>query len=644
MASFGTWHHIPFMSETLAPATDHLFLSFQAAVAGRYSLERELGRGGMGVVYLAREVRLDRPVAIKLLPPELAAQERLRDRFLREARTAARLSHPYIVPIHAVDEIGDFVFFVMAYVDGETLAQRVASRGSLTPADATRIVREVAWALAYAHAQGVVHRDIKPANILLERGTERSMVADFGIARQTHAAGETMVGELLGTPEYMSPEQASGEAVDGRSDLYSLGLVGFFALTGQPPFVGSSAQTVLAQQITKPAPPVASVTAGIPSTLARVIDQCLEKDPTRRPATGEALADALVPPREQSTEVPVPIRVFLDRRRMAAMFPPAAALIPMGVGLLIEALRTGGALDKLIGGSVLVVAGLSLPFVILLTRLRSVLKRGYRTDDIAVALRTMRVRQREEFLYEFGQKKSLRERLVRLASIGLFVGAGAAVVAMIAGGPRDSLIPVTFMAAYAGVIASAFAARWRRLRDGAGSFWARMWQGKFGRVLARATAVKPNERAIPANRPTELAIAMSAESLFASFPKDVRESLGDVPNMLRTLEAHAQAARARIDEVDATIAEAQHTARVGASEARQAELIADLRTERTKADDRLAEVVTALENVRLDLLRLHAGTRTAQGITQDLEAARALGEDADRLIAGVREAEATLKR
>src|SRR4051812_25597995 len=144
---------------------DPLFLAFQEAVAGRYSLERELGRGGMGVVYLAREVRLDRPVAIKLLPPELAAHANLRDRFTREARTAARLSHPYIVPIHAVDEIGGFVFYVMAYVDGETLGQRVQHRGALPAQEVTRILREVAWALAYAHAQGVVHRDIKPANI-----------------------------------------------------------------------------------------------------------------------------------------------------------------------------------------------------------------------------------------------------------------------------------------------------------------------------------------------------------------------------------------------------------------------------------------------------------------------------------------------
>src|SRR6266567_952309 len=197
-------------------APDRLFLDFQGAVAGRYSLERERGRGGMGVVYLAREVRLDRPVAIKLLPPEFAAQETLRDRFLREARTAARLSHPYIVPIHSVDEIGGFVFYVMAYVEGETLAQRVAARGAVPPHEATRVLREVAWALAYAHAQGVVHRDVKPANILLERGTERAMVTDFGIARLTRTSGETAVGELLGTPEYMRPEQAGGDEVDGR--------------------------------------------------------------------------------------------------------------------------------------------------------------------------------------------------------------------------------------------------------------------------------------------------------------------------------------------------------------------------------------------------------------------------------------------
>ncbi len=224
----------------MSEALDSVFVGFQQALAGRYSLERELGRGGMGIVYLAREVRLDRLVAIKLLPPHLAAHAPLRERFLREARTAARLSQPNIVQIFSVDEVGGFVFFVMAYVNGETLAHRVATRGALAPAEAARILREVAWALAYAHAQGVVHRDVKPENILLEQGMGRALVADFGIARLAHASGKTGVGEVLGTPEFMSPEQIAGESVDGRSDLYSLGAVGYYALSGRPPFEGGA--------------------------------------------------------------------------------------------------------------------------------------------------------------------------------------------------------------------------------------------------------------------------------------------------------------------------------------------------------------------------------------------------------------------
>src|SRR6476660_1305059 len=158
------------------------FLELQAALAGEYSLQRELGRGGMGIVYLARDVQLDRDVAIKVLPTHMARSAESRERFLREARTAAGLSHPNIVPIHRVGEAGGFVFFVMSYVEGETLGERLRSKGPLPPADTMRIMREVAWALAYAHGRGIVHRDVKPDNILLEAATGRALVTDFGIA------------------------------------------------------------------------------------------------------------------------------------------------------------------------------------------------------------------------------------------------------------------------------------------------------------------------------------------------------------------------------------------------------------------------------------------------------------------------------
>src|SRR2546425_2321528 len=196
------------------------------ALAGRYVLERRLGRGGMGVVFLARELLLERQVAIKLLPPLKAADPRARRRFLGEARTVARLSHPNIVPVFAVDESPDAVFFVMAYVEGQTLGQRIRDQGMLTPEEGARLLREVARALAHAHERGVVHRDVKPDNILLDAATGRALVFDFGIARVGGDGGSTgSGGGVGGTADYMSREQASGLGVDARGDLYSLGVV-----------------------------------------------------------------------------------------------------------------------------------------------------------------------------------------------------------------------------------------------------------------------------------------------------------------------------------------------------------------------------------------------------------------------------------
>jgi hypothetical protein len=232
-------------------------------------------------------------VALKVLPPALAEQPQTRERFLREARMAAQLSHPNIVPVHRADDIGGFAFFAMGFVDGDTLGERIRDRGCLPPADVVRILREVAWALAYAHARSIVHRDVKPENILLERGSGRAIVTDFGIARADFNPSLTQDGYVLGTVHYMSPEQSSGERLDGRSDLYSLGCVGFLALSGQLPFEGLAPQGILVAHATKEPPPLRSVAPQVPAALASVIDRCLRKAPAERYATGEELAEAL---------------------------------------------------------------------------------------------------------------------------------------------------------------------------------------------------------------------------------------------------------------------------------------------------------------------------------------------------------------
>jgi serine/threonine protein kinase len=228
-------------------ASDEL-TSLTAALAGQYEVEREIGRGGMGVVYLARDLRLDRMVAIKTLPAALADDAIVRERFLREARTAARLSHPNIVPIHRADEINGQVFFVMGFIDGLSLAGKLES-GPLSPRDAVPILRDVAAALGYAHRHGVVHRDVKTENILLDTITGRTMVTDFGIARVAAAAPLTSTGQVLGTVYYLSPEQVADTEVDARSDIYALGVVGFVMLSGQFPFDGTAASAVLISHV-----------------------------------------------------------------------------------------------------------------------------------------------------------------------------------------------------------------------------------------------------------------------------------------------------------------------------------------------------------------------------------------------------------
>jgi eukaryotic-like serine/threonine-protein kinase len=267
------------------------------ALGDAYTIEGEVGRGGMGVVYRARDERLQRRVAIKVLPPELAFQKDIRERFTREAQTAARLSHPNIVPIHSVGEGAGLVYFVMGYVDGESVAARIRRRGKLPIEEARRIMKEAADALSAAHALSIIHRDIKPDNILLEGTRGRVMVTDFGIAKalsSTSGATLTGAGVAIGTPAFMSPEQAAGERdIDGRSDVYSLGIVSFQMLTGELPFSAPTVAGILMKQITEPAPDIRTRRSDVPEDLALAVSRCLEKDPENRWPSADALRRSL---------------------------------------------------------------------------------------------------------------------------------------------------------------------------------------------------------------------------------------------------------------------------------------------------------------------------------------------------------------
>jgi len=266
------------------------------ALGDAYTIEGEIGRGGMGVVYRARDERLKRPVAIKVLPPDLAFRTDIRQRFLREAETAARLSHPNIVPIHTVGDKNDLVYFVMGLVDGESLAVRLKRRGRLSMDEARRVMKEAADALSAAHQQGVIHRDVKPDNILLDGTRGRVMVTDFGIAKALSSEGGTLTeaGVAIGTPAFMSPEQAAGDReIDGRSDLYSLGVVGYQMITGELPFQAPSVPALLMKQITERPTPIDRKRPETPVELSQIVMRCLEKDPDDRWPTADALRRAL---------------------------------------------------------------------------------------------------------------------------------------------------------------------------------------------------------------------------------------------------------------------------------------------------------------------------------------------------------------
>jgi serine/threonine-protein kinase len=616
------------------------FLELQAALAGEYSLQRELGRGGMGIVYLARDVHLDRDVAIKVLPSHLASSEASRERFLREARTAAGLSHPHIVPIHRVGEADGFVFFVMSYVEGETLGERLRTRGPFSPADATRVLREVAWALAYAHGRGIVHRDVKPDNILLEAGTGRALVTDFGIA---HGGAKSMTttdpGKIVGTAHFMSPEQGANESVDGRSDIYSLGVVGFLAVSGRLPFEATSLPALLVRQATEAAPSVARVAPGLPQTLAAAIDRCLARNPNDRFADGEALAAALAPTPEVRPALPPTLRAWLGARN-PLLVPYMGWAGGFGTLTLVNLLVwLAGRRPAGFGDIVLLGAITSAPLLPIvgfhLNQARKQFRAGHTLADLRTALEVGR-RERAETEAAAHEDREPRSHLaLRVATVASGTWLATTFVLLASGAIHENRTPLLWLftpvltTLVLGALSNALDVQFipSKLRE----WWQtgireRLWKSRAGEWLARRLGAPERSQAVGPGvfRPTEAALGVAASELFAALPKAYREQLAELPTMVAALEARAAEARAEIEML----------AQLGQSGNDDAGV---LKARREAASAHLTESVAALETIRLDLLRLHAGATDLAPLTTLIDAARVLGDDVKRLADAQRE-------
>ena len=571
--------------------------ALQQAVAGHFAIEREVGRGGMGIVFLARDLTLDRPVAIKLLAPPLAAEPSIRSRFLNEARTAARLSHPNIVPVHAVEDRDGLVFIILAYVDGETLGQRVRRAGPLSRADGLRVVREVAWALGHAHATGIVHRDVKPDNVLLEAHNGRALVTDFGIAGLAGEAATSGVAPM-GTPHYMSPERIEGGPGDARSDLYGLGVTAFFALTGRLPFDGDSVREILLQHLHTIPPPIGTLRPDLPDRFAAAVDRCLRKDPDDRFPTAEALLEELGAAGAQGGEAPPAVATFVRDAR-ALVGDIGASWLAAGTSLAIYAAFFRGDMFAAIAFYPIaaLLAGVGLfRFGELVLGTRQLLRQGYSHAAVRPAALLEQRQEEATRTPEAPGIRALTERPVPMALIG---AVKTALFVWLATSSNDTLRLIGIVGAV--LMPTATLRQAWRVSHGARGFWARLLQGRFGRFLFRVARLGIGRTALPvaADAPTALLLGEAAERLFQALPAEQRRAFADLPAVIERLQADALA------PADGTAAKA-----------------------------RRSTALAAMESLRLDLLRLQAGEVQRDQLTQDLDAARRLARSVDRLLDG----------
>lgn len=596
---------------------DPLFLQLQEVVAGRFSLEREIGRGGMGVVYLARDVALERPVAVKVLSPSLATRPAMRERFLREARTAAQCFHPHIVPIHAVESCNDLAWIVMAYVRGETLADRLRREGPLPPEEVRRLGREIGWALSYAHQRGVVHRDIKPANLLIDASTGRYVLADFGLAH-AHDALSTHASPVAGTARYMAPEQAAGNAVDGRADLYALAVTMYVAASGRAP----------SHESAQPTPPLSDISA-LPLDLARAIDRCRALHPDERFRDAEQFLSAIEPaPRDE----PLPLALHTVREHASASRTLLFWSAVIGVTTI---LAVAGEAPGSFGRSILIPVGQSVVMLFLTAAAfrgveavidaRKQLRRGHRASDIARALagdtrgdgvvgiaRSVKgaiVQVVLALALAYGQNfigdLPLPDFFSELAEIGaLFLPP-----MLLARGAR-TLVSATGLA--------------RRFREAVTAPFARGVTRVLSRFGGRRRDEQERAEAL-ADQPTELRLLHAVSTGMAELPPALRAQLGEANGAASTLSQQIVSLRSQLTALDVHEADAM---RLGDALAR-ATVLETVRVDRALTQQRLQTAMSALESLRLDVLRARESV-SHTGLSDALEQVREVHHDVQR--------------
>jgi serine/threonine-protein kinase len=635
---------------------DALRAQLGRVLEANYELDQEIGRGGMGIVYRARDRRLKRLVAVKLLPPDLAYRADIRSRFLREAETSAQLSHPSIVPIYTVEEADNLVFFIMGYVNGDTIAQRLRARGPMQAEEVRRILCEVGDALAYANARNVVHRDIKPDNILLDSDTGRAMVTDFGIARAVSEGNDTRLtttGLAIGTPAYMSPEQCAGDrGVDGRSDIYSLGVVGYQMLSGDLPFVASNTPGMFVKHLTEQPRPISERVQGLPQDLGAIIMRCLAKEPSDRFATATAMVDALngrsqtamgVPsnspyqPRPAATQAqstiprtPTPVRPYNPsravemarweaqpvrgyRKKLITWLAVSAAFIPLG----IFGDHSFFFIDAIWGASIAV--GYS-----------KLWNKGYDWRDV--------FRQPRDALFADVVNESIddaralfdpQKREIARERLRARMRDGSGLTNFSAGSLSPG--PLQGMTGFEPGLSPEVAARFPAVQEAAAA------RADIQRMM---NGLPDEERRLVPD------VASSADSLYMR----IEQLASAIDNMDRAnVPGMGDAIEREITELESEANPLEEEASEGRVRRlvqlrRQRVSLREMQSRRTAADAKLSRAISAIRQLRMDVGRLSTGTRSYESVTQVAEQAVQIGHEVDAVLYAQDEMARVLRR